>query len=101
MDALKLKIKDGTANTTEHGFTTNGWSKFALGSNLTMKNLAEAICNWSERTLDSIKNWWTSRYEITRNEIKKMAYDESNGKWEPEDKEVIDVLFMCLDSYVK
>ena len=38
---------------------------------------------------------------MTRNEIKKMAYDESNGTWEPEDKKVIDVLFMCLDSYVK
>ena len=63
--------------------------------------MARAICNWNGKNPNSIKNWWTSRYETTRNEIKKMAYDESTGTWEHEDKEVIDVLFMCLDSYVQ
>ena len=99
--ALKLTITSSNGNEVEYEFTTDGWSKFALGSNLTMKNLAEAICNWNEKNPNSIKNWWASRYEMTRNEIKKMVYDDSNWKWEPEDKDVIDKLFMCLDSYVK
>lgn len=99
--ALKLTITSGNGNEVEYEFTTDGRSWLALGSNLTMKNLAEAICNWNEKNPNSIKNWWVSRYEMTRNEIKKMAYDESTGTWEHEDKEVIDVLFMCLDSYVK
>lgn len=99
--ALKLTVNSGNGNEVEYEFTTDGWSWLALGSESTMKDLARAICDWNEKNPNSIKNWWTSRYEMTRNEIKKMAYDESDGKWMPEEKQVIDILFMCLDSYVK
>lgn len=98
--ALKLTVNSGNGDEVEYEFTTDGWSWLALGSESTMKDLARAICNWNKKNPNSIKNWWASRYEMTRNEIKKMVYDESNGKWEPEDKDVIDKLFMCLDSYV-
>ena len=108
MGALKLNIEQVNSETGEIEFFSNWtiWDCVSLNpteavTTAVCKGMAEMLCKWNEKNLNSIKNWWVSRYERTRNEIKKMAYDESNGKWETEDKEVIDVLFMCLDSYVK
>ena len=108
MGALKLNIEQVNSETGEIEFFSNWtiWDCVSLNpteavTTAVCKGMAEMLCKWNEKNLNSIKNWWVSRHERTRNEIKKMAYDESNGKWETEDKQVIDILFMCLDSYVQ
>lgn len=100
MDALKLTVATQTGGSKEIVFNTSGWPMFAIGESATMKDLANAISNWTDKNPDAIKNWWKSRYDITKNKIKELVYDETNGKWEPEDKFVLDILFSCLDSYV-
>lgn len=102
MDALKLTVATQTGGSNEIVFNTSGWPMFAIGESATMKDLANAVSNWTDKNPEAIKNWWTSRSSVfgTRERIKELAYDETNGSWEPEDKFVLDILFSCLDSYV-